>query len=617
VSAPAPTSLVELLERSVDNRRAHALFLVKRDGAWTEISYQAFAAEVDHLRAGLAGLGVHRGDRVGIISNNRLEWAVLAYACYGLGAALVPMYESQQPREWAFIAADAGLKVLFAASAAIRAQVDDLPGAVPGLAHVYQLDDEAGGEAGGRSYANLRRAGQQAGPARAPVLRPEPGDVACLLYTSGTTGEPKGVVLSHGNVVSNVNSLYSVIPLATDHRTLSFLPWAHAFGHTVELHMIIAAGASMAIAEGVDKLAGNFTEVRPTVLVAVPRVFLRIFAGVEKLIAGKPRPIRALYRRGLALAQARARGQALPFGQRLLLALADRLVFDKIRARFGGRLEFAVSGAAALAREVAEFMEALGIAVYEGYGLTETSPIVTANVPGQRKLGTVGRPLPGVKVTIDRRAGGVGLLDGEIVVRGPNVMQGYHRRPAEDRQVFTDDGGLRTGDLGRLDADGYLHITGRIKEQYKLENGKYVVPGPLEERLKLSPLVANVFVYGDNRRCNVALVVPNVEALRAWAAAQRLPVAGGSAEALVADAQVKGHVGGDLARLSAEWKSYERVRAFTLVLEDFTQQNGLLTPSLKLKRRNVEARWRAEIDALYRDPGTAEAVADDAVTAAR
>jgi long-chain acyl-CoA synthetase len=344
-------------------------------------------------------------------------------------------------------------------------------------------------------------------------------------------------------------------------------------------------------------------------------VFMRIYAGVEKLMADKPAAIRALYRRGLALAQHKARGEALPWSSRLLLLLADRLVFAKIRARFGGRLQFAVSGAAALAREVAEFMEGLGISVYEGYGLTETSPIVTANVPGQRKLGSVGRPLPGVKVVIDRKAGGIGLLDGEIIVYGPNVMEGYYGRTVETRQMFTDDGGLRTGDLGRLDSDGYLHITGRIKEQYKLQNGKYVVPSPLEERLKLSPLVANVFVHGEARPHNVALVVPNIDNLRAWAAGQRLPAAAGDPAVLCADPAVRSEIGRELARLSSEWKGYERVKAFALVLEDFTQQNDMLTPSLKLKRRNVLARWRPEIEQLYQQP-VAEP-ADDAFTAAR
>jgi long-chain acyl-CoA synthetase len=342
----------------------------------------------------------------------------------------------------------------------------------------------------------------------------------------------------------------------------------------------------------------------------VPRVFLKIYAGVEKLMAERPRPLRALYRRGLELATRRARGQRLGLWSRFVRVLADRLILAKIRARFGGRLEFAVSGAAALATEVAEFMEALGIAVYEGYGLTEASPIVTANVPGHRKLGSVGRPLPGVQVVIDRAGAGGALPEGEgeIIVHGPNVMRGYHQRPADDREMFTTattglGRGLRTGDLGRLDADGYLHITGRIKEQYKLSNGKYVAPAPLEERLKLSPLIANAVVHGDNRAFNVALIVPQLEALRALAARAGFTVP--DDRALRAHPAIRQALRSEIDRLSAGWKRYERVREFIVLSEDFTQDNDMLTPSLKIKRRNVMARWGGEVETLYRSSGAA------------
>jgi long-chain acyl-CoA synthetase len=523
------------------------------------------------------------------------------------------MYESQQPREWAFIARDAGCELLFAGNRAIHDQLAELRASIPTLQRLVLLDpatDTTGVDI--THYAQLVELGQRQ---QVAARRPAPDDIACLLYTSGTTGDPKGVVLSHANICSNLEGLYQVIPLATHHRTLSFLPWAHAFGHTVELHMILASGASTAIAESVDKLVANFTEVRPTVLVAVPRVFLKIYGAVEKLMAQKPGLLRALYRRGLALAIRRAQGQRLGLGSYLVWRLADRLILAKIRARFGGQLLFAVSGAAALAREVAEFMEALGIAVYEGYGLTEASPIVSANVPGHRKLGSVGRPLPGVQVVIDKVRAGGGLPDGEgeIVVYGPNVMRGYHQREDDDREIFTTTAsvgrGLRTGDVGRLDGDGYLHITGRIKEQYKLANGKYVAPAPLEERLKLSPLIANAVIYGDNRPFNVALIVPQLEALRALARSAGFNVT--TDEALQAHPAIRQAVRSEIDRLSGEWKGYERVRDFVLLAEDFTQQNDMLTPSLKIKRRNVMARWGAKLDALYRTPAAAAALHGD------
>jgi len=345
-----------------------------------------------------------------------------------------------------------------------------------------------------------------------------------------------------------------------------------------------------------DQLPDNFVEVRPTVLVAVPRVFQRVFVGFQKSMAGKPAPLRWLVRRALAAARRRRAGRRLGIGARVALALAERLVFVRARARVGGRLQFAISGAAALGVEVAELIDGIGIAVYEGYGLTETSPIVAANFPGQRKLGSVGRPIPGVRVVIDRDAmpagarqndgGGGGEedgADGEIVVYGPNVMRGYHDRPAESRAALTADGGLRTGDVGHLDGDGFLYVTGRIKEQYKLDNGRYVSPGPLEEQLKLSPLIANVLIHGHNRAHNVALVVAGAE------------VAGRP------DAHAR--IRAEIDRLSSGWRSHERVQAFAVVDEDFTQANDMLTPSLKIKRRNIVRRYQPELEALYRPEG--------------
>jgi long-chain acyl-CoA synthetase len=289
------------------------------------------------------------------------------------------------------------------------------------------------------------------------------------------------------------------------------------------------------------------------------------------------------------------------------LRLADRLVFRRVRARVGGRLEFAISGAAALPKEVGEMVDGLGIAVYEGYGLTETSPIVSANVPGHRKLGSVGRPLPGVRVVIDREATTDGR-DGEIVVYGLNVMRGYHNRPDETRAVLGADGGLRTGDVGYFDEDGYLYITGRIKEQYKLANGKYVSPGVLEERLKLSPFISDLMIHGDNRTHNVALVVPDLETLRAWVA-EACPGLAGDPGALLADPRVLAKISAEIDRLSQNFRGYERIGGVALLPEGFTQQDGMLTPSLKLKRREIVVRWGPEIERLYREPSPTNSAA--------
>jgi long-chain acyl-CoA synthetase len=407
-------------------------------------------------------------------------------------------------------------------------------------------------------------------------------------------------MLSHENIVSNVRTLQQIVLQSSekpeDHRSLSFLPWAHAFGQTVELHLLIASGASMAIAEGVDSIALNIQEVKPTVLVAVPRVFLKIHAGIEKLMAERSRLVRWLFRRGITAGKKVSAGHSLGLFERALRHAADRLIFAQVRKRFGGRLRFAISGAASLPAEVAEFIDALGITVYEGYGLTETSPIAAANVPGYRKLGSVGRPLPGVRIVIDESVSD-DPAQGEIVVYGPNVMLGYYERAAETGLALAADGGLRTGDLGYLDAENYLFVTGRIKEQYKLTNGKYVSPAPLEDRLKLSALIANVMIYGDNRPHNVALVVPEPAALLAWARREGLPST--TLEELIRLERVRQMFWAELERLSADFRGYERIRAFALLGEDFTQENEMLTPSLKLRRRKIVARWASSIELLY------------------
>jgi len=333
--------------------------------------------------------------------------------------------------------------------------------------------------------------------------------------------------------------------------------------------------------------------VKPTVLIAVPRIFNRVYAGITRQMEDKPAPIRSLFKAGIAAATRRSRGERIGPLSALALSLADALIFRKVRAKLGGRLRFAVSGSAALSKEVAEFVDALGIDVYEGYGLSEASPVVTTTSPTHQRIGSVGRPLPSVRLAIDTDVTG-DPENGEIIIYGDNVMQGYHNRPEESAHAFTADRGLRSGDMGRIDKDGYLYITGRIKEQYKLENGKYVVPSPLEEQLKLSPYVANVMLYGENKAYNVAIVVPNMEGLERWAKQH-----GRSVGNPASDMEVKALLKSELDRLSASFKSYERPKNVLVITEDFTVQNGMLTPSLKVKRRTVVKKYEPALNSLY------------------
>ncbi len=403
-------------------------------------------------------------------------------------------------------------------------------GYTPGVGPTVQLLDGTG-DAGSVSYEELCDRGRGK---PSPILEPDSEDVAGYIYTSGTTGLPKGVLLRHRNFAYNVSAIHAIFPLSPDDRSLSFLPWAHSFGQVIELHTLFSMGSSMAIAESVPQIIPNLAEVHPTMLIAVPRIFNRIYDGLHKKMATESALRRRLFAAAVSTAAERkalaARGESSGWLD-LKFRILDKLVGAKVRARFGGRLKYAISGGAAISKAVADFIDDLGIQVYEGYGLTETSPMATANAPGQRKIGSVGRAIPGTRIEIDIAATD-DPTQGEIIVHGHNVMMGYNALPEEDAKVFTADGGLRTGDMGRLDEEGFLYITGRIKEQYKLENGKYVVPSPLEELLKLAPRVTNVMIYGANRPYNVALVVPDREALEAWAAAEGLQT--GDYDALLA-----------------------------------------------------------------------------------
>jgi long-chain acyl-CoA synthetase len=587
-------TLVEIFSESTKRYTQSPLFGEKRDGEWKWMTYGAFKEKVDNLRGGLAGLGVKPGDRVAVISNNRAEWAIGAYATYTLGAAYVPMYESQHDAEWAYILNDCGAEVCFVPSDKIKERVLKVRGECPALQHVITF---TGSETESDTLAALMRRGAET---PAPLVKPDKGDLAGLIYTSGTTGKPKGVKLSHSNMANNVSAMHEMLAIGPGDRSLSFLPWAHSFGQVVELHGLFSMGASLAIAESVEKLLANMAEIAPSLVFSVPRVFNKLYAGLNKKMEAMPPMRRKLLVAAMANASERRalhdNGKSSPFVE-LKHKLFDKLVLSKVRGTFfGPNLKYAFSGGAAISREVAEFIDNIGVTVYEGYGLTETSPIATCNSPKGRRIGSVGKPIPGTRVSIDKEAAS-DPLHGEVVCYGHNVMQGYYNLPEENEKVFTPDGGFRTGDMGYLDSDGFLFITGRIKEQYKLENGKYVVPVPIEEAIKLSPWVLNVMVHGANRPYNVAIIVPDLEKLKAWATEKGIPT--DPLPALLQHPDVLAFYRDEIGKHTHEIKGYERVRNFALVAEDFTIDNDLLTPKMSLKRRNVVNRYESTINSLY------------------
>ena len=596
-----PRTLVELHDQSASehaDRPALGFRECGAAGSWIWLTYRDLHAEVDRLRAGLARLGVEAGDRVAIISNNRREWPVACYAVTGLRAVLVPMYEAQRPSDWEFILRDCGPVVVLTSRASILEVVRAMD--VPTVRHVIGMDLADDDPA---SYASLCRSGPAAPP---PAVTPRPDDLAEIVYTSGTTGRPKGVMLTHESITADVRGMREAFAVGPDERLVSFLPWAHVFGQIGELHHALSVGASIAINDSLKRLPADLQEVRPTLLVAVPSIFNRIYQSVTAQIAEQPGLVQRMFQHGMDAAAHRRQGEAVSPLRRLELALDELLIFRKVRGQLGGRIKWVFSGGAALSPAVAELIDAVGIAVYEGYGLTETSCTVSLQPKGARRLGTVGRPLPGVRVTIDPSVGDE-PGSGEIIVHGPTLMRGYYNRPAENAAAFTAEGGLRTGDLGFFDDGGHLVITGRIKENYKLANGKYVAPVPIEEQIKLSPYIENVCLYGADRPFNVALVVPNRENLAAWAAQE-----GRTLTDPTADDGVRAMLAHEIEERVRAFAAYQRPRTLMVLDEGFSDENGLLTPTLKVKRHRVFEKYAAEIDALYLAPEPAAAPEQEA-----
>jgi long-chain acyl-CoA synthetase len=589
-----PNNLVSLIEDSIKKFSDNPLFGTKNAaGEYEWVTYGQVGRRIDNLRGGLARMGIKKGDAVGIIADNRTEWAILAFAAYGLGARYIPMYEKELPQIWRYIINDGSVRLLFVATPDILKQVNAFEKDTPGLENTLLIDGQDE-----NTMAALERIGQSH---PVPAIHPDPGDIAVLIYTSGTTGDPKGVLLSHGNFTTNFQAGGALFPdLGPGSRSLCILPWAHSFGQTAELYNLIQFGGSMGFMGDVTTLAEDMGKVRPTLLVAVPRVFNKIYDGLWAKMNDAGGLARALFSMGVESARKRRelaeKGES-SFLTNLKLKLADRIVFQKIRNRFGGRLTTAITGSATMNVEIGHFFSDMGIPVYDCYGLTETTPAVTMNCPAAHRPGSVGRPIDQVSVEIDRLFLDDGADDGEIIVHGPNVMQGYNNKPDATRKVITTDGGFRTGDRGRLDKDGFLFITGRIKEQYKLENGKYVFPAAIEEEIKLMPLVENAMVYGEGRPYNVCMIVPDFVVLGKYAREHQLVedptelVAAIDIQKMIADeitAFLKGKVGG-----------YEIPKKFLFVKEDFSLENGTLTQTMKLKRRSVLGQYQDQLDALY------------------
>jgi len=590
-------TLCDIFYRSVETHRKPDQLKVKRGDHWVDIGSDDVRRAVEEISMGLRALGVEKGDHVALLSENRPEWAYVDLATLCAGAADVPLYPNLMAAQVLYVLNDSQSKVAFVSTPAQARKLAEVRAQAPHLRHVVRFDDVA--EPGTISLDELRARGREALAAapeavktRAAEVAPE--DLATLIYTSGTTGDPKGVMLTHDNIVSNVQGgLAAFGEIGPGDIALSFLPLCHIFermgGHYLMLHQ----GVTIAYAESVEKVPANMTEVRPTLMLSVPRLYEKMFARVQEKVAAESAPKRRFVRWavsvGLRAFQARVERRAPGALLRAQHALVDRLVFGAIRERTGGRLRLFVSGGAPLAREIAEFFGAAGLIILEGYGLTETSPVIAVNRPDSLKPGTVGPPIAGVEVKIAE--------DGEILTRGRHVMKGYFNKPEATAEVIDADRWFHTGDVGLLDGDGFLVITDRKKDIIVTSGGKNIAPQPIESVLKTHPLIAEIVMIGNKRNFPSALLVPNFDNLAKWAAANGVPAR--PAPELVSDPRVIELYDRTVKELTAHLAQFERIKKIALLPHEFTLEAGELTPTLKVKRRVVEQKYKEVIDRLY------------------
>jgi len=595
-------SLVEMQKESCKKFADRSMYGTKIKGEWRWINYKEFGEYVDQIRGGLKNLGLEEGGTIAIISRNCVEWVVAAYAAYGLRCKVVAMYENQSSTEWEYILADSKATMVFAHNSVIHDVIERISQKLPHIKHVINIHED---ETEHLCFNKLLGIGRK-NPT--PVIPAIHDDIMGIIYTSGTTDKPKGVLLSHGNILSQIDAIKKRYDFTPEDRTLSFLPWAHVFGQTGEVHVLIAMGFSSAFSENVTKILDNLAEIKPTMLMSVPRIFNRIYESVTNKIHRGPAVIRWLFTNGMASAQNRREGRSSSMIQNFGYRVADKLIFRKIRAAFGGRLKYAISGGAALQIEVANFIANLGVTVYEGYGLSETSPLVSGNCPGHIKIGSIGKVLHNVRVEIDPKVGDSEIKGaGEIIVYGPNVMKGYHNLPQETARVMTADGGFRTGDLGFFDADGFLTMCGRVKEQFKLQNGKYVVPTLIEDLLNLSTYVAYSLVYGDNREYTVAVLNVNLDEVVHYAKARGLynqihdVIPKEDIEKLLNMQPIQTLFEKIVKDQCASIKGYEVPRKFMLTADEWSSNTGYLTQTFKLRRMPIVSAYADQIDLLYHE----------------
>lgn len=585
-------------------RNLERAMLYREAGAWLPVSSREFGQSTIRTAGALRKWGIGKGDRVAILGENRPEWPMADMATLLLGAVTVPLYTTLTAEQTAFVLSDSGCRTIFVSSeihlrkvlsivsqtklekivVMDRVERSDRDSGNPAVSVVKMADLLTNPESDSKTDPKIESKIGAEIEAQARSIGPD--DLATIVYTSGTTGASKGAMLTHGNIASNISCSLLEFNVEPGQISLSFLPLCHITARHVDLSMIYY-GVTLAYCPFMDQLPRALLEVHPTTFVAVPRVYEKIYAQAHRQAHefGK----RAIFDWALAIgAEHKPEILAGRTPTSRMWTLANRIVFSKIREGMGGQIKTFISGGAPLGRELAEWYACAGIRIHEGYGLTETSPVIAVNTPLHHRIGTVGKILPNIEVRI--------ADDGEILVRGPSIFKGYWNRPEETQNAFVD-GWFKTGDIGNVDADGYLSVTDRKKDLIKTSGGKFIAPQPIENSLKLSPLIGTAAIVGDKRKFAAVLVSPNFAALEAWARTNE--IAFSSHAELIANPKVQTLYEGIVEGVNQNLAHFEKLKRVLLVADEFTADNGALTPTLKLRRRVIEERYRKQIDELY------------------
>ena len=572
----------------------------KKGDRWVDVSVPEMRDTVRHFSTGLRVLGVKPGDRVALLAENRPEWAMSDFAILALGAVTVPVYPTLLGWQIEYILNDAGAVVVICSTNEQLQKVLAIKAHCPSVHNIIICDPPEDLPYGVLTFEQVTKSGRdeeaKTGRARFDELmrQAKTDTLATLVYTSGTTGNPKGAMLTHGNIASNVAAASILYPLGPQHVGLSILPLSHILERMADF-FYLSKGVCVAYAENVNKVADNLQEIKPHVFAAVPRLFEKMRTRIMDNVAQSSKGKQKIFHWALGVAEQRlpyrVSGQSMPPALAVKSVLADKLVFKKIHERLGGRVELVISGGAPLSAELAAFFIGAGVEIFEGYGLTETSPVIAVNLPAHRKIGTVGQVIPGVEVKI--------ASDGEILTRGPHVMQGYWNNPEATAQAIDSEGWFHTGDIGEVDSEGFLKITDRKKDIIINAYGKNIAPQPLEALLKSSPYIGTPVLIGDRRKYLAALIVPNFEKLERDAAAIGVDTA--DRDKLVSDERVRGIIQNEIDRFNQNLDRQEKIRRFALLPRDFTIDDDEITPSLKVKRKVIDKKYKSVIDQMYTD----------------